>query len=351
MPEVVMQKHVCCPFCTFRWYDLRLFFDNDLEKTQMIKMNNPNRYYTARNPFASLKNYFKSNNILVKLIIINVAVWLGIRFLDVVFDLFNANASQDLLQWLAVPAALGNLLTRPWTLATYMFLHYDFWHILFNLLWLYWFGRIFLEYLSERQLLATYLFGGLAGALFYIITFNIFPKFQDVYIQSIALGASASVMAIVVAISFYVPNYRINLLLVGPVKIYYIAVFSIVLDILMVQSSTNSGGHLAHLGGALWGFYFIYMLRKGTDMSTLISKIPRLKFTTSPKKSKRSHFKNIYTNTRPVSDEDYNLKKKHDQKKIDAILDKISKSGYDSLSSEEKKYLFNTSNKNNQSKN
>ena len=128
-----------------------------------------------------LKAYFRNNNILVKLILINVAVWMTIMILDVMFDLFKVPYIDNIIEWLAVPASVGKLITRPWTVFTYMFLHYDLWHILFNMLWLYWFGRIFLQYLSDKQLLWTYILGGLAGALVYILSFNIFPKFQDVF--------------------------------------------------------------------------------------------------------------------------------------------------------------------------
>lgn len=297
-----------------------------------------------QNPFSNLKGFFKSRNMLAKLIIINVVVWLAIMFLDVVFDLFNSSVTDSLIEWLAVPASAGKLITRPWTIFTYMFLHYDFWHIIFNMLWLFWFGKIFLEYLNQRQLLATYLFGGIAGAILFILAFNIFPKFQDVYIQSVALGASASVMAIVVGISYYVPNYKINLMFLGPVKILYIALFSIIMDIMMIRS-TNAGGHLAHLGGAMWGLYYIYMLKKGTDFSTLLNKIPRIKFSGGNKSYKKTKFKNVYTNERPVTDEDYNFRKKNEQERIDAILDKISKSGYESLNKEEKALLFKSSGK------
>jgi len=307
-------------------------------------MNQYGRNYTTQNPFNNLKSFFKSKNMLVKLIIINVAVWLFIMILEVLFDLFNSSFSESIIQWLAVPASLGKLITRPWTLITYMFLHLEFWHILFNMLWLYWFGRIFLEYLNERQLLSTYILGGLAGALFYILTFNIFPKFQESYLLSLALGASASVMAIVVAISYYVPNYRIHLMFFGPVKIIYIAMFSIVLDVLMIRSA-NSGGHLAHLGGAIWGFYYIYMLKKGTDFSKYFNKIMAINISQYFMRPKKPKFKNVYTNARPVKDEDYNYQKKTDQDKIDKILDKISKSGYESLTKEEKELLFKTSNK------
>lgn len=309
-----------------------------------MQINDSN--YTVQNPLTNLLTYFKRNNMLVKLILINVAVWVLMMVFNVVFDLFNTDFSRNVIPWLAVPASLERLITRPWTLISYMFLHFDFWHILFNMLWLYWFGRIFLEYLTQRQLLSTYLLGGLAGALLYILSFNIFPKFQDAYLESMALGASASVMAVVVAISYYVPNYRIHLLFIGPVRIYYIAVLSVFLDIIMIRSS-NSGGHLAHLGGALWGLYFIYRLKNGRDISILFSKIPTFSFSGTRTKTSKTRFKKVHTNDRPVKDEEYNYNKAQQQKQIDKILDKISKSGYDSLSREEKELLFKSSNKNN----
>ena len=194
-------------------------------------------------------------------------------------------------------------------------------------------------------MLATYLLGGLFGAIFYILSFNIFPKFEESYLQSVALGASASVVAIVVAISYYVPNYRIHLLFLGPVKIIYIALFSLIIDILMIRSS-NSGGHLAHLGGAMWGFLYITMLRNGKDVSLWLSKISLKNIFIPFNRSGKTRFKNVYNNPRNMKDEDYNLMKKQNQERIDEILDKISRSGYDALSKEEKELLFKTSNKN-----
>jgi membrane associated rhomboid family serine protease len=307
-------------------------------------MYNYNDNSIHQNPFQDLKGFFRSNNILIRLIIINVIVWFVIVVLDVLFDLFQVKFTDEVISWLAVPASFDALITRPWTLVTYMFLHFDIWHILFNMLWLYWFGKIFLEYLNERQLLSTYLLGGLSGAILYILSFNIFPKFQDTYLQSVALGASASVVAIVVAISYYVPNYRIHLLFLGPVKIIYIALFSLVIDVLMIRSS-NSGGHLAHLGGAMWGFFYIFMLRQGNDMSKIFNALSLRNFA-KLFRAKKQPFKKVYTNPRTMSDEDYNLQKKEQQERIDKILDKISRSGYDALSKEEKELLFRTSNKN-----
>jgi hypothetical protein len=171
-----------------------------------------------------------------------------------------------------------------------------------------------------------------------------FPKFEEIYQHSVALGASASVMAIVVAISFYVPSYRINLLLIGPVKIFYIALISIVLDVLMIKSS-NSGGHLAHLGGALWGFFSVYLLKNRIDVSSVFSKFSFSGVKNLYRRSRKTKFKNVFTNTRVKTDEEYNYEKKLNQKRIDEILDKISKSGYDNLTRQEKEFLFKTSRK------
>lgn len=303
-------------------------------------MNGFEGFQGQRHPFQDIGSFFRGKSVLSILIIINAGIWILIRFMDVVFDLFNTGLTADLIGLLAVPANPSILATRPWTIFTYMFLHFDFWHILFNMLWLYWFGRIFTEFLNSRQLRATYILGGIAGALVYVASFNIFPKFQDVYLNSVALGASASVMAIVVVISWYVPNYRIHLLFIGPVRIYYIALFSIILDILMIKSQ-NSGGHLAHLGGALWGFLFATQLRRGRDITLLFSWLKNIRWNVL--KSRRSREKDDFgqkRQARSMTDEEYNRQRAAYQKRIDEILDKISKSGYDSLTRKEKELLF-----------
>ena len=159
-----------------------------------------------------IRETFKRGSSLIKLIYINAGVFLAIKVIQVLAFLFGFNGiGSVLVHWLSVPAELGTLVSRPWTLFTYMFLHEGFFHILFNLLWLYVFGRIFLMYLNEKKLLSVYLVGGLSGAALYILSFNIFPAFQEVVSLSFALGASASVMAIVIAISVYVPNFSFNL--------------------------------------------------------------------------------------------------------------------------------------------
>lgn len=308
--------------------------------------------FPTHSPLERIRIFFSSRQPLPMLILINVAIWISILLVSNFAFLFSSPAAgsdgsyktqlilliQDIL---AVPANTGTLLAKPWTLITYMFLHIDFFHILFNMLWLWWFGNIFVQYLSQRQLLGTYLFGGIAGALLYIAAFNAFPVFEIARESAIALGASASVLAIVVAISFYVPEYTIHLLFFGPVKIKYIAIFSIIIDVLMLSSS-NTGGHIAHLGGALWGFLWIKMI-PGFDPTKIFQPLFDLgKPGTFKVKGKK--FK-VYHNEKPLSDEEFNKNKVAKQKRMDAILDKISRSGYDSLSREEKELLFSNSKK------
>lgn len=284
-----------------------------------------------------IRETFKRGSSLIKLIYINVAVFLAIKILQVLAFLFGfSGVSSFLVPWLAVPSDLGTLITRPWTLFTYMFLHEGFFHILFNLLWLYVFGRIFLMYLSEKRLLSVYLVGGLAGAALYILAFNIFPAFQQVVSVSLALGASASVMAIVIAISVYVPNFSINLLLIGPVKLKYIAIFTIILDVLSIPSS-NSGGHIAHLGGAIFGYFYIAQFRKGKNLTRGFDRFMDNVFALF---KPRPRFRVTHKQNRPKTDLEYNREKAKRQEKINKILEKISKKGYESLTKEEKEILF-----------
>jgi membrane associated rhomboid family serine protease len=305
--------------------------------------------YERENPVDELKRFIRSGNTLVKLLVINIAVWLLMSVIIVFAFLFNIvedNARNVIVDWLAVPSSLGNLAARPWTIFTYMFLHFSFWHILFNMLWLYWFGRIFLEFLSQKQMLATYIAGGFAGGALYILAYNIFPVFEGALSQSHALGASASVMAIVTTISFYAPGYSINLIFLGRVRILYIAIILFVLDFFMIRSD-NAGGHLAHIGGAIFGFFYASYLRKGKDITGFLDwfRLNRIKsYFTKPGSGSKDEY-SAYS--RPLSDEDYNKNRADNRKRMDSILDKISRSGYDSLTKDEKEFLFRSS-KNNQ---
>ncbi len=298
------------------------------------------------NIIEELKRSFRQGNMLTRLIYINAGVFIIIGFIFVIFRLLTpGNTLDELRSWytdkfltyLMVPSIPGELLQRPWTLITYMFTHFNFMHIFFNLLMFYWFGRIFLQYFTEKQLLSTYLLGGIAGAVFYLLLLNGFPGLQQ-YLGSNMLGASAAIMAVVVAISFYVPDYTLYLLFLGPVKLKYIALFIIVLDLLMI-ASYNAGGHIAHLGGALYGYLFYRQYQAGKEpgkwlndaldrMMTLFTRKPRLNVSYRQRSTR-------------MSDEEYNRQKAEQQREIDRILDKIAQSGYESLTKKEKETLFN----------
>jgi membrane associated rhomboid family serine protease len=279
-----------------------------------------------------IKESFKEGSALTRLIYINLGVFLVFRILNVFF--FLSGTPFPFMDWLALPADFGLLASRPWTLITYLFLHFDFLHILFNLLWLYWMGQIFLSYFDQGKLVTIYLLGGVFGGLFYVAGYNSFPVFSQIVADSRLLGASASVIAIVAALAVHAPNHTLHLMFIGPVKMKYIALVSVLMYVIGI-SSTNAGGNLAHLGGAFCGAIYVLQLRSGNNrikkgnglFSILIKAFsPKPKVTVSYRK--------------PVDDIEYNKLKNQDQKRMNEILEKISKSGYDSLSKEEKEILF-----------
>jgi membrane associated rhomboid family serine protease len=299
-----------------------------------------------------IKNSFQKGTAVVKLIYVNLAVFVAVKLVYVFFFLFSPNLGdiqgksmyfqQNVLTYFMLPANLSTLLHRPWTLLTYMFLHFDFIHILSNLLWLFWFGRIFLHYLTEKQLLTTYLMGGLAGAFLFILSYNIFPGLVHEAPIAQALGASASITAIVISISFYTPNYTVYIPLIGPVKIKFIAIFFLILDLLQI-ASTNAGGHIAHLGGAIYGYLFSLQLKRGKDIGKTFSNIADSIATYFRKRPKMKV--SYKKEAKHMDDQEYNRAKADYQREIDRILDKIAKSGYDNLTKKEKETLFKMGNR------
>jgi len=285
-----------------------------------------------------IKKNFSSGNSLTKLIYINVGVFLLVQLLYVFSFLFSL-PSLTITDYFSLPANTSILAKKPWSIITYMFLHNGFMHLLFNLLWLYFGGKIFLSFFDNKKLTSTYVLGGISGAMLFIISFNLFPAFENALPNAMALGASASVLAIIMAISTKSPNYIIRLFLIGNVKLKHIAVFSIALDILSIPQG-NAGGHIAHLGGAFFGYLYVKQLNGGNDMasrfnktmdylSSILRNTPKLKQAYSRKKS----------------DQDFRKEKMQEQAKIDKILDKIAKSGYDGLTKQEKDILFRASKK------
>ena len=279
-----------------------------------------------------IKESFKEGSALTRLIYINLVVFLVIRILNVFF--FLSGTPFPFMDWLALPADFRLLASRPWTLITYMFLHFEFLHILFNLLWLYWMGQIFLGYFDQGKLVIIYLLGGIFGGLFYVAGYNSFPAFSQIVSDSRLLGASASVIAIVAALAVHAPNHTLHLMFIGPVKMKYIALISILMYVIGI-SSTNAGGNLAHLGGAFCGAIYVLQLRRGNNRNKKeIGLFSNLKKVFSPKPKVTLSYR------KPVDDIEYNRQKNQDQKRMNEILEKISKSGYDSLSKEEKEILF-----------
>jgi len=289
----------------------------------------------------TLKYKYKTGNVMTRLVFINVFVFITLKIIGVIFTLFNIN-TLDLIVFLGVPSHIPLLLNRLWTPITYMFVHEGFLHLLFNMLWLYWFGQIFLQYFSGRSLGSLYVLGGLAGALLYVVAFNTIPYYMDMG-RGWMIGASAAVMAIVMGAAFYRPDVQLNLFLLGPVKIVYIAIFAFVLDFLSLGNVTNPGGHVAHIGGALLGYLFAVQYKKGNDITHWMSKWIDWFAGLFKPRQKKSKLKVEYT--RHETDWEYNKRKRTEQEEIDAILDKLKQSGYSSLSSDEKKKLFDASKK------
>jgi len=288
-----------------------------------------------------LKNIFRQNNIINQIILVNVGVFVLVGIINVISWMIGLN-SFDLSYWLSIPASLPALLLKPWTLITYMFLHVGFFHILFNMLWFYWFAQILVNFLGMRKILPIYIYGGLFGAALYIIAYNIFPVFQNVLPAATMMGASAGVLAIVVAAATLSPDFTIHLMFIGPVKIKYIALFSIILDLIQIPHG-NAGGHIAHLGGALFGFLFIKQLQAGNDWSKPFNNFMDAFVDAFKPRSKSP--KMTYTKTASTAPKKTSKSNQTDQAKIDAILDKISASGYDSLTATEKEMLFKHSKK------
>ena len=248
-----------------------------------------------------------------------------------------------MINQLALPSDIGTFLTKPWTLITYFFTHERFFHILFNMLFFYWFGKIIYEFLGNNKLINLYVLGGLMGGFLFILIYNLIPYYSGLVELSILLGASAGVFAVVVGAATFMPNYTVFLLFLGPVKIKYIAIFYVLLSFFNIDGS-NAGGELSHLGGALIGFLYIHQIKKGNDFGQpIISFITFIKSLFVPNPKIKVSYKNPKTKSqkrKPPSGSS-NI----DQTEIDAILDKISDGGYESLTKEEKQKLFNASKK------
>jgi membrane associated rhomboid family serine protease len=286
--------------------------------------------------FQDLRDLYKNGGAVIRFIFVNGIVFL---FVNLLFLFLGRPISFFADDWFSLPSMPADLLHRPWTLITYMFYHREIMHFLFNMLNLYWFGKIFLIYFDEKKLISLYFLGGIAGGLFYVIFANLFP---NIFGMGILMGASAAIIALMFASAFYVPNFKIFMLFIGQVKLIYIALFSLFLYVVMISTSNNAGGNLAHLGGALVGYLWIKQYKTGSDLTKSITWIVD-KFTGLFKRRKLK----VTHKRPPVDDLEYNKQKKVNQQEVDKILDKISKGGYESLTKAEKDTLFKMSNKTN----
>ncbi|OQC04480.1 MAG: Rhomboid protease GluP [Bacteroidetes bacterium ADurb.Bin090] len=289
----------------------------------------------------NIKFRYLQGNIATKLIFINVGIFLLIKLFVVFCHLFQFDGSRFILL-LQLPASWDQILLRPWTLLTYMFVHLGFFHLLFNMIWLYVFGLYFLRWFSSRQLLMVYLLGGLTGGLFYIIAYNLFPLYSSSVEYTVLMGASASVLALTLSVAFYRPNESLVFMFIGQVKLKWLAVAMVIIDLLSLAGD-NAGGSLAHLGGALFGLLFGFFSRENLSLSIFGSKTGgsrgfRAK-TGKRTKYHRPRFEKA-NRARPESDQEYRDRKKNEEDYRDAILDKIKQSGYESLSKKEKQFLF-----------
>jgi len=278
-------------------------------------------------------NYkIKSGSKLYLLIVINVVVYLLINLPGQIEKLFahTENVIHYTYKYLALPAYLPDLIHRPWTIVSHMFMHADVFHILYNMLWFYWFGQIFEEFLGKKRTVGLYFIGGLSGAAFFITAYNLIPLFNQPAIlhEANAIGASAAIMAIIIAAATIVPDYTMIVFLIGPVKLKWVALFFVVTDFLSI-TGPNAGGEIAHIGGAIVGFVYVKQLQNGKDWIGSINNLFK----------KRSKMRVVPGSQQKES------KGKPQQDEIDRILDKISETGYDNLTTQEKDTLFRASNK------
>ena len=275
---------------------------------------------------------FKNANIIEKLIYINISVFLLIFIFNTLKFLFEAN-SNFIVNWFTLPATFDSFISKPWTIITYGFVHISFIHILLNLIALFFTGNLFLEYFTPKQLITFYVFGTVFGGVTFLISYNYFPVFANDSSNSILLGASAGISAIFIGIATYIPNYQFKIPLIGFIKVWYLAGIWVVLDIIQIPAG-NSGGHIAHLGGALFGFLYV---NQASNTEILVWKKIISFF-----RIKRKPLKTVYKTRKNTRNK---INSNANQQKINHILEKISKSGYDALSEEEKAFLFKQGNK------
>ena len=273
----------------------------------------------------NIKQLFERGTIVEKLIYINIFLFVLTLFMSVFLSLYK-NDTNWMIQWFSLDASIDTFFSKPWTIITYGFLHADFLHILFNLITLYFIGNLFIDYFTQKQLLTFYLSGTFFGGFFYLFSQNYFPLFEGK--TSVIIGASAGISAIFIGIATYMPNYELKIRFIGFIKLWYLAAIWVGLDVLGLAGG-NAGGHFAHLGGSVFGFLFV---SKASNKQISFFKNINSIFST-----KKKPLKTVYKSSNTKKE---TTKSDFTQQQIDEILDKISKSGYDTLTKSEKEFLF-----------
>jgi membrane associated rhomboid family serine protease len=291
------------------------------------------KFGASMNILEEVKYKFSYGNAIIRIIIINVLVFLAFALAHLVEFLFQLNFSQQLTSWFSLPASFSKLFYQPWSIISYMFLHSGPFHLLFNMLWLYWIGQLLQQYLGNSKTYQAYFLGGIFGGLVYMTAYNVFPVFSNQVEVGLAMGASAGVLSVVVAAAALLPNYSIHLFLLGSIRLKYIALITVLIDLISIPQG-NAGGHLAHLGGALFGLIFIKLIYSKSNASNVLDSIFEFIGNGFRRQSKlKIHHKG---NSKPSTSDSG----KPSQADVDAILDKIIKGGYESLSKKEKEILF-----------
>lgn len=278
-----------------------------------------------------LKMQYRLGGVAERIIFWNIACFVIPYVLMGILSLFTVQF--DFFHWFSLSSNPSDLLWKPWSIITYAFFHAGFLHIFFNLLWFHFAARLFQTFFTQKQLLGVYFLGAIVGGVFFILSFLVFPRFSGLNVPMV--GASAAVNAVLIAIAVYAPHMSIRLFFLGNVKLWHIAVCFFILDLIRLSGS-NAGGHLSHIGGALFGYIFIKQLQNGNDLTRFFSAFIDW-FLAFFKSKKEKPFRKVHRNENPASQTNTN---NISQQQIDAILDKISQSGYDSLTKKEKELLF-----------
>lgn len=294
----------------------------------------------------------QANNALILLVAINLIIFVILVFLEAVYHMRYESKeeaihfyNQNVLSYFTLPAEVSKIGSRPWTIFTHMFSHTGVWHILGNMLWLWFFGYIFLDLTGNRKIIPLYIYGALAGALVFVLAYNFLPALKPMLHIAQALGASAGIMAIAVAVTTISPGYRIFPMLFGGIPIWILTAIYLIIDLAGISVS-NPGGHIAHLAGALTGFLFIYSFRKGYDwsewMNNFFDWVGNLFNPDKPKKGKSIKQELFYKSDKQPFKKTPNIT----EQRVNEILDKISQKGYNSLTEEEKDILKRASQEN-----